>query len=108
MSSHVVDAGTEAIPLLIGWTPATGSIDPPALMLFAILFLWQVPHFLAIALFRRTEFARAGLLVRPNEPDGRSEEHTSELQSLAYLVCRLLLEKKKSEHPHTLAALDPD
>src|SRR2546425_2676580 len=38
-----------------------------------------------------------GVLV---EPDGRSEEHTSELQSLAYLVCRLLLEKKKSTvHP---------
>jgi protoheme IX farnesyltransferase len=69
-ASLLVGAVAGAIPPLIGWTAATGSIDPPALVLFAILFLWQVPHFLAIALFRRTEFARAGLLVRPNEPDG--------------------------------------
>src|SRR2546425_6776439 len=45
---------------------------------------------------------------RPNRPArNRSEEHTSELQSLAYLVCRLLLEKKKKTHTHTSATLVP-
>src|ERR1041384_8717337 len=40
-------------------------------------------------------------------PTGRSEEHTSELQSLAYLVCRLLLEKKKKKHKHSNHTADP-
>src|SRR2546425_8875763 len=44
--------------------------------------------------------------VRTDEPDARSEEHTSELQSLAYLVCRLLLEKKKKA-PREAAGLRP-
>ena len=59
-----------ALPPLIGWTAATGTFDLPGLLLFAVLFLWQVPHFLAIALFRRDDYARAGLLVLPNEPGG--------------------------------------
>src|SRR2546425_8547848 len=45
---------------------------------------------------------RAGRLEGATEPYNRSEEHTSELQSLAYLVCRLLLEKKKKHTTHTL------
>src|SRR2546425_9604281 len=44
---------------------------------------------------RRVAFQGVGVVWRESQPDERSEEHTSELQSLAYLVCRLLLEKKK-------------
>lgn len=40
------------------------------MLLFAVMFLWQVPHFLAITLFRKEEYARAGLVVAPNEPGG--------------------------------------
>ncbi len=40
------------------------------MLLFAVMFLWQVPHFLAITLFRKAEYARAGLIVQPNEPGG--------------------------------------
>src|SRR2546425_7743817 len=54
----------------------------------------------------RTVAARPGCRSRtPRSRWGRSEEHTSELQSLAYLVCRLLLEKKKKCTRHTLSAL---
>jgi len=69
-ASLLVGAVAGAIPPLIGWTAATGRLDLPGQLLFAVMFLWQVPHFLAISLVRREEFARAGLRVQPNEPDG--------------------------------------
>jgi protoheme IX farnesyltransferase len=50
-----------AMPPLMGWTAATGSIDAPGIALFGILFLWQIPHVLAIGVFRRHEYARAGI-----------------------------------------------
>jgi protoheme IX farnesyltransferase len=54
-----------ALPPLMGWTAATGSIEPPGLVLFAILFFWQLPHFLAISLFRQEDYARAGFRIVP-------------------------------------------
>lgn len=54
-----------AMPTLIGWAGASGRIDPPAWFLFAILFLWQFPHFLAIALMYREDYARAGYKMLP-------------------------------------------
>jgi len=54
-----------AIPPLIGWSSATGSLDTLGWLLFGILFVWQLPHFLAIAIFRRDEYARAGHRVLP-------------------------------------------
>ncbi|MFL5312197.1 MAG: heme o synthase [Myxococcales bacterium] len=90
-ASLLVGAVAGAIPPLIGWTAVTGSIDAPALVLFAILFLWQVPHFLAIALFRRAEFARAGLLVQPNEPGGGRQTRRNVVQYSAALVAVSLM-----------------
>lgn len=90
-ASLLVGAVAGAIPPLIGWTAVTGSIDTPALVLFAILFLWQVPHFLAIALFRRAEFARAGLLVQPNEPSGEREARRNVVQYSAALIAVSLM-----------------
>jgi protoheme IX farnesyltransferase len=66
----LVGAVAGAAPPLIGWTAATGGLELPGLLLFAVMFLWQVPHFLAITLFRRKEYARAGLLVQANESGG--------------------------------------
>jgi protoheme IX farnesyltransferase len=54
-----------AMPPLLGWTAATGSLDPGGLALFGVMFLWQIPHFHAIALFRRKEYDRAGLKILP-------------------------------------------
>jgi protoheme IX farnesyltransferase len=61
-----VGAVPGAIPPLIGWASMTGSLAPRAFPLFLILLVWQLPHFLAIATFRREEYARAGLIVQPN------------------------------------------
>jgi protoheme IX farnesyltransferase len=52
-----------AIPPLLGWTSVTGRLDGAALSLFLVLFVWQLPHFLAITLFRQEEYRRAGLRV---------------------------------------------
>ena len=54
-----------AMPTLIGWAGASGRIDPQAWFLFAILFLWQFPHFLAIALMYREDYAQAGYKMLP-------------------------------------------
>jgi protoheme IX farnesyltransferase len=61
-----VGAVPGAIPPLIGWASMTGSLSARAFPLFLILLVWQLPHFLAIATFRREEYARAGLVVMPN------------------------------------------
>ena len=56
----------------MGWTAARGEIDVAAWVLFAILFLWQFPHFLAIAWMYREDYGRAGIRMLPVvEPDGR-------------------------------------
>lgn len=57
----LVGAVPGAIPPLIGWSAATGSIEPGGLALFGILFFWQLPHFLAIARLNREDYARAGM-----------------------------------------------
>jgi protoheme IX farnesyltransferase len=60
-----VGAVPGAIPPLIGWASSTGSLGRGAWLLFAILFFWQLPHFVAIAIFRRTEYERAHIPVLP-------------------------------------------
>jgi protoheme IX farnesyltransferase len=61
----LVGAVPGALPPLIGWTAVGGTLDPKALALFAILFLWQVPHFLAIAWIYRDDYAQARLRMLP-------------------------------------------
>ncbi len=56
---------TGALPPLIGWVGATGHLAPEAWALFGLLFLWQLPHFWALALYKRSEYERAGLPVLP-------------------------------------------
>ena len=63
--SLVIGAVPGAIPPLMGWTAATGLIDGPGLALFGILLVWQLPHFLAISLYRRDDYARAGFKTVP-------------------------------------------
>ncbi len=69
----IIGAVPGAIPPVMGWTAVTERIDPGAWVLFGILFLWQLPHFLAIAWMCRDDYARAGFLMLPGvNPDGRS------------------------------------
>jgi heme o synthase len=65
--SLLIGAVPGAAPPLLGWTSVTGRVELPGLLLFAVMFFWQVPHFLAIATFRRDEYRRAGLKVLPVE-----------------------------------------
>jgi len=69
----VIGAIPGALPPIIGWAAASGSLPPAAWTLFGIMFLWQLPHFLAIAWLYREDYARAGFPMLPVlEPDGRS------------------------------------
>src|SRR6202790_434895 len=67
-----VGAFPGAIPPMIGWVAASGSLDRGAWLLFGILFLWQFPHFHAIAWMYREDYARAGILMLPVvDPEGK-------------------------------------
>lgn len=63
--STVVGAIPGALPPVLGWTAAGGELDEGAFSLFALLFLWQFPHFLAIAWLLREQYAGAGLKMMP-------------------------------------------
>ncbi len=71
-ASTAIGAFPGAMPPLMGWTAATNEITLGAWALFAVQFLWQFPHFLAIAWLYREQYAKAGILMLPVvEPDGR-------------------------------------
>lgn len=61
----LIGAVPGAVPPLMGWAAARGRLDVEALAVFLIVFLWQIPHFLAIAWFYRDEYGRAGLRMLP-------------------------------------------
>jgi len=68
---------------MLGWTAARGQIEWPGVALFAILFVWQFPHFMAIAWLYRHDYARAGIKMLPVvQPDGVS----TVIEALAYAV----------------------
>ena len=89
--STLVGAFPGAVPPLIGWTAARGSISLEAWILFAILFLWQFPHFLAIAWMYREDYGRAGILMLPVvEPDGKVTAQQIVIYTLMLLPVSLL------------------
>ncbi len=89
--STMVGAFPGAIPPLIGWTAASGQVSLEAWVLFAILFLWQFPHFLAIAWMYREDYARAGILMLPViEPEGRVTSQQIVIYTLMLLPVSLL------------------
>ncbi len=101
-----VGAVPGAIPPLLGWTAATGRVDAGGLVLFAILFLWQIPHFHAIALFRKLEYQRAGLVVLPNVEGDNAARH-SIVRYVGALLCVsvLLVPLHVSHHLYLVLAV---
>jgi protoheme IX farnesyltransferase len=75
-----------ALPPLIGWTAARGVIEWPGIALFAILFVWQFPHFMAIGWMYREDYARASIrLTATQEPTSKAARRTV-LQALFYAI----------------------
>jgi protoheme IX farnesyltransferase len=75
---------------VIGWAAARGTLDPGAYVLFAMLFLWQIPHFLAIAWIYREDYARGGLPMLPVvDPEGRMTGRQAVANSIALLLVSL-------------------
>jgi len=88
--STTVGAFPGAMPPLIGYAAASGTLTAEAWTLYVILFLWQFPHFLAIAWMYRTDYERAGIRMLPVvEPDGRSTAWRIVLYSLALVPVSL-------------------
>jgi len=83
----VIGGGAGAIPPLVGWAAATGSLNIPSLFLFALVFLWTPPHFWALAIVRKNDYARANV---PMLPVIKGEKNTR-IQILIYTIQLVLL-----------------
>jgi protoheme IX farnesyltransferase len=86
----LVGAVPGAIPPLLGWSTVTASIGTGGVLLFAVLFLWQIPHFAAIAIFRAEDYARAGLQVVSVQHGERAARHTILLFTVLLVATTLL------------------
>ncbi|HZZ81794.1 MAG TPA: heme o synthase, partial [Gemmataceae bacterium] len=87
----LIGAVPGALPPVIGWTAMTGTLDSLAVVLFLIVFFWQVPHFLAIAWMYREDYARGGFKMLPAlDTDGGATARQMLLYSIALLPISLL------------------
>jgi heme o synthase len=87
----VIGGAAGAVPVLIGWAAATGTVGWPAIWMFLIIFLWTPPHFWALSLVLKKDYARAGV---PMLPVVRGESETYKqiiLYSVLLLLCSLAL-----------------
>ena len=104
----VIGGASGAMPPVLGWTAVTGEIASDALLLFLIIFAWTPPHFWALALYRKKEYAKAGVPDaagdprRPLHAPARAAVHvilvavsllpfSTRMSGLVYLVCALVL-----------------
>ena len=89
--STIVGAVPGALPAVIGWTAATDSLSAAGWVLFGIVFMWQMPHFLALAWMFRDDYANAGMPLLPVlQPDGRTTGHQAVLYSAGLVPVSLL------------------
>ena len=87
----LVGAVPGALPPMIGWVAARGALTAEAWALFAIVFVWQIPHFMAIAWLYRADFGRAGFPLLPVvEPSGKSTARQAVLFSLVLVPLSLV------------------
>lgn len=85
-----VGAVPGAIPPMMGWAAETGDLSGPAWILFAILFVWQFPHFLSIAWIHREDYSRAGYaMLSGRDPDGRMTSRQILLNAACLLAVSL-------------------
>ncbi|MDP9034141.1 MAG: heme o synthase, partial [Myxococcota bacterium] len=86
----LVGAIPGAMPPLLGWSTATGAVGLGGALLFIVLFLWQVPHFAAISIFRAEDYARAGLQVVSVQHGERAARHTVAVYTVLLSAASLL------------------
>ena len=103
----LVGALPGALPPMIGWAAARGTLAPEAWALFAIVFIWQIPHFMAIAWLYRDDFGRAGFPLLPvTQPDGRSTARQAIFFSLLLIPASIVpFELQMAGGIYALAAL---
>jgi len=90
LNTHI-GAVPGALPALIGWAAARGTLDPAAWTLFALVYLWQLPHFLSIAWLYRDDYARGGFRMLPStDPDGVTTGRQAVLGAAALVPASLL------------------
>ena len=92
--SHVatwIGAVPGAMPALMGWTAVTGRIDAGGLAVFSVLFVWQIPHFHAITLYRLRDYQRAGLATLPGARGDAATRVEIVMYALVQLACSLML-----------------
>jgi protoheme IX farnesyltransferase len=87
----VIGGGAGAIPPLVGWAAATGSLNVPALFLFAIVFMWTPPHFWALAIVRKKDYSRAGVPMLPVIRGERETRRQILIYTLELVALTLLL-----------------
>jgi protoheme IX farnesyltransferase len=89
--STIVGALPGALPAVIGWAAATNTLSIEGWILFGIVFMWQMPHFLAIAWMYRDEYARAGMPLLPViQPDGRSTGRQAVIYTAALIPLSMM------------------
>ncbi len=87
----IVGAVPGALPPVIGWAAATNTLSVDGWVLFAIVFVWQMPHFLAIAWMFRDDYSRAGIRLLPViEPEGRMTGHQAAIYAAALIPASLV------------------
>lgn len=87
----IVGAIPGALPPVMGWAAATGQLGPEAIVLFGILFFWQMPHFLALAWMYRRDYERAGYkMLTVLDPDGESTSRQIVLYTAGLLPISLI------------------
>ncbi len=87
----VIGGGAGAVPPLVGWAAATGSLAMPAFFLFAIVFFWTPPHFWALAMTRRRDYARADIPMLPVVYGDSAARWSIFLYSIQLVALSLLL-----------------
>jgi len=86
----VIGGASGAMPPVLGWAAATGTVSPEALLLFLIIFVWTPPHFWALALYRCGEYARAGIPMLPVTHGAAMTRQFILLYSIALMAVSLL------------------
>jgi protoheme IX farnesyltransferase len=100
----VIGGGAGAIPPLVGWAAVTGYVNMPALFLFAIIFFWTPPHFWALALLKKNDYARAGIPMLPVVWGDQETRWHIFLYTLLVVALSLLLTPARVAGPVYLAA----